>query len=177
MTDHMVPREAVATVSAKDGLIICLILLFSAIALTLELYWIVFNQDMEGRTDLLAQAIRLYWPADRSYRIAGYPVEKAFTLAVEMGNTLITPILSAVLIWAIVKGKPYRYPLQLVIATYTAYGTLLYYGVVHISGYAIFEEKTVGTYLLFYGANFPWLAAYGWLGYDAFRALVRGKRA
>jgi hypothetical protein len=92
-----------------------------------------------------------------------------------MGNTFITPWLSMSLIWAILKRKRYRYPLQLVIATYTSYGTILYYAVAHISGYANFDEKTAGTFLLFYLVNFPWLVAYGWMGWDAYRAIVRGQ--
>ena len=164
-------------ISAKDKVIVCLVVLFTAIAMTLEFYWIVHNQEMENRTDILARAIMLFWPADRTFRLPGYSVEKAFTLAIEMGNTLITPWLSAFLIWAVLKRRPYRYALQLVIATYTCYGTLLYYSVAHISGYVIFERKSVGIFLLFYFVNFPWLAAYGWMGWDAYRAIVRGQRA
>ena len=82
---------------------------------------------MASRTDLFAACFALYWPADYTYRIPGYPIEKAFTLSLEGVNTLLTPIVSVVLIWAIFARKPYRYPLQLVIATYTSYGTFLYY--------------------------------------------------
>ena len=114
---------------------------------------------MESRTDLFASTLALYWPADCTYRISGYPPEKSFTLALESVNTLITPWLSFLLIWAIVKSKPYRYPLQLVIATYTFYGTLLYYLVAHISGYAVFAYHGTYPYVMFYLANLPWFAA------------------
>jgi hypothetical protein len=170
-------ERAVIPLSAKDRMVIVLLLVFTAIALTLELYWIIFNQEMESRTDLLARAIAVFWPADRTFRIPGYPVEKAFTLALEMGNTLITPWLAAVLIYSIVYRKPYRYPLQLVVAAYTSYGTILYFVVAHISGYVIFQQKSVGTYLLFYLVNMPWLIAYSWMGWDAYQALVRRERA
>jgi EXPERA (EXPanded EBP superfamily) len=91
-------------------------------------------------------------------------------------NTLFTPIPSFVFIWAIVARKPYRYPLQLVIATYTVYGTFLYYSVAHISGYAVTEHKSAYTYLLSYLANMPWFVGYGWIGWDAFREIVRAQR-
>jgi hypothetical protein len=68
---------------AKDKVIIGLIVAFTAVALTLELYWLVFNQVMESRTDVFARALALYWPADYTYRIPGYPIEKAFTLSLE----------------------------------------------------------------------------------------------
>jgi len=166
-----------AGLPAKDKVIIGLIVAFTAVALTLELYWLIFNQEMESRTDLIARALAIYWPADYNYRIPGYPIEKAFPLSVEGVNTLLTPILSVVLIWAIVARKPYRYPLQLVIATYTFYGTLLYYSVGHISGYAVFEYKSAYTYLLFYLVNMPWFVGYAWIGWDAYREIVRGERA
>ena len=128
----------------RDKIIIGLIVFFASIAMTIEAYWLIFNQVMESRTDLFANVLAFYWPADYTYRISGYPLEKSFTLALEGVNTLITQWLSFLLICAIVKSKPYRYPLQLVIATYTFYGTLLYYLVAHISGYAVFAYH--GTY-------------------------------
>lgn len=165
-----------AGLPAKDKVIVGLIVAFTVVALTLELYWLMFNQGMESRTDVFARALALYWPADYTYRIPGYPIEKAFTLSLEGVNTFFTPIPSLVLIWAILARKRYRYPLQLVIATYTFYGTFLYYSVAHISGYAVFQHQSAYTYLLFYLVNMPWFAGYGWIGWDAFREIVRAQR-
>jgi hypothetical protein len=160
----------------RDKIIIGLIVFFASIAMTIEAYWLIFNQVMESRTDLFANVLAFYWPADYTYRISGYPLEKSFTLALEGVNTLITQWLSFVLIWAIVKSKPYRYPLQLVIATYTFYGTLLYYLVAHISGYAVFAYHGTYPYVMFYLANLPWFAAYAWISWDAYRAITRQYR-
>jgi hypothetical protein len=160
----------------RDKIIIGLIVVFASIAMTIEAYWLVFNQVMESRTDLFAHVLAFYWPADYTYRISGYPPEKSFTLALEGVNTLITPWLSFLLIWAIATAKPYRYPLQLAIATYTFYGTLLYYLVAHISGYAVFADHGAYPYLLFYLANLPWFAAYAWMSWDAYRAITRRYR-
>ena len=158
---------------ARDKIVICLVIFFSAIALTFELYWLIFNQAMENRTDLLARAFALYWPADSTYRIPGFSAAKSFTLTLEGVNTFITPCLSFVLIWAILKGRPFRHALQLTIATYTLYSVLLYYLVAHISGYAVFENKDATTFLLFYLVNAPWFVGYTWMGWDAFQALAR----
>jgi emopamil binding protein len=167
------PRSALCT---KDKVVIALVVLYSSVALTLELYWIIFNQVMEFRTDLVARVLQFYWPADHSWRIPGFPAEKAFVLSLELVNVFLTPILSAMLIWAIVKRRSYRYPLQLLISTYTAYGTALYYAVTHISDYAIFEYKGVYTYALFYFANMPWLVGYAWLAWDAYRCLSQASK-
>jgi hypothetical protein len=179
MTHGTFPQSTVftrAAVPAKDKAIIGLVLAFTAVALTLELYWLIFNQEMESRTDLVARALAIYWPADYTYRVPGYPVEKAFTLSLEGVNTLLTPILSGLLIWAILTRKRYRYPLQLTIATYTCYGTFLYFSVAHISSYAVFEYKSVYTYLLFYLVNLPWLVGYAWIGWDAYWEILRRER-
>jgi hypothetical protein len=178
MTTDLLPHAAARSVSSlpvKDRVTVCLIVFFTAVALTLELYWLLHNQEMESRADLFARIIALYWPVDYTWRIAGYPVAKAFVLSFESVNVLVTPILSAILLWAIVKHRRYRYPLQLLIATYTTYGTYLYFSTAHISGYAIFAEKTFGNYLLFYLANLPWFAGYSWMAWEAFRAIVRGE--
>ena len=175
MTSNSYPRTAAPAglaISIKDKVTIGLILFFTTVALTLELYWLIYHQEMEARTDLFARLLSIYWPADRTYRIPGYPIEKAFTLSLEGVNTFVTPILSALLIWAILKQARYRYALQLVIATYTAYGTILYYSVAHVSGYAVFAERSIGIYLMFYLFNLPSLAGYGWMAWDAYRALI-----
>ena len=161
---------------ARDKIVICLVIFFSAIALTFELYWLIFNQTMENRTDLLARAFALYWPVDYTYRVPGLSVAKSFTLAVEGVNTFITPCLSFVLVWGILKRRPFRHALQLTIATYTLYSVLLYYLVAHISGYAVFENKDATTFLLFYLVNAPWFVGYAWMACDAFQALTRPHR-
>jgi hypothetical protein len=177
MTSTLSPSEPARSVrSTSDTIVISLILIFTSVAVTLELYWLIFNQLMESRTDILGRALAFYSRADYTYRVTGYPIEKAFSLSLEGVNTLLTPFPSALLIWAILKRRPYRYPLQLLIGAYTAYGTLLYYSVAHVSGYAVFSDRSPATYLMFYLVNLPWLAGYGWMAYDAFVAIVRSER-
>ena len=72
MAGDILPRPPLfAGLDAKDKIIVCLIVFFTTIALTLELYWIVHNQEMESRSDILARALSLFWPADRTFRIPG----------------------------------------------------------------------------------------------------------
>jgi len=165
--------DAGMQLGVRDKVVICLVVFYSAIALTFELYWLIFNQVMENRSDLMARAFVLYWPADSTYRVPGLSVAKSFTLALEGVNTFITPCLSFVLVWGILKRRPFRHALQLTISTYTLYSVLLYYLVAHISGYAVFENKDAATFLLFYLLNAPWFVGYAWMGWDAFRALAR----
>ena len=66
--------DAGMQLDARDKIVICLVIFFNAIALTFELYWLIFNQAMENRSDLLARAIALYWLADSTYRVPGLSV-------------------------------------------------------------------------------------------------------
>jgi hypothetical protein len=160
----------------RDKLTIGLLAFFVLIAWTIEAYWVLHNDSMEGRHDLLARALALYWPADRTYRIAGHGSAKSFTLALETVNSFVTSWLQLWLIAAIVRRKHYRHVLQLTVATYTFYGTFLYYYVAHLSGYAVFEYRGAYPFAMFYGANAPWLLGYAWLMYDSIRALTRKLR-
>lgn len=168
--------ERTPRLAAKDKWTIGLLVFFAVIAWTLEAYWVINNDSMEARHDLFARALAIYWPADRTYRVAGHDVAKSFTLALESINTFVTQAVQLWLIWAIVRRKHYRHVLQLVVATYTFYGTVLYYYVAHLSGYAVFEYRGVGPFALFYGVNAPWLLAYAWLMYESMRALSAATR-
>jgi hypothetical protein len=86
-------------------------------------------------------------------------------------NTLFSTWLNLLLVYAIVKGKYYRHTLQLTLSTYTAYGTVLYYLVNHVGGYAVMNPQDLKSFLLFYVVNLPWLLGYGYLAYDSIRAI------
>jgi hypothetical protein len=53
------------------------------------------------------------------------------------------------------------------------YGTVLYYYVAHLSGYAVFAYKGVYTYALFYASNAPWFLGCGWMMLDATRHILQ----
>lgn len=168
--------SAVATrptvkLGAREKTTIGWLVFFILIGFTLEAYWVIYNDQMEARHDIFARLLALYWPADRSYRVAGHSVAKSFPIALETVNAFVTQWFDILLIWAIVRGKRWRPTLQLIVATYTFYGTFLYYCVGHISGYAMFEYRGTYSFLMFYLANLPWFAGSAWLMYDAVRAL------
>lgn len=167
------PRTEAEPLPMGDKVTIGLIFFFALIAFTLEAYFLMFNQSLEQRSDVFVKMLSLYWPADYTYRIPGWPIEKCFTIALETVNTCVTQIASFFLVRAIVKRKPYRHAMQLTIAVYTFYGTFLYYFVAHLSGYRIFENHGTYPFLMFYLANLPWFVAYLWMAVVSFRAIVK----
>jgi hypothetical protein len=172
------PRAANDALPTKDKLTVGMLAFFTLIAWTLEAYWLTHHNVMDAHAgELLNRALQLYWPADRTYHVAGYGSDKAFTLALERVNTCVTQWLQLWLIWSIVRKKHYRHVLQLTLATYTWYGTFLYYYVAHISNYAIFETRGSYAFVMFYACNAPWLIGYGWLMYDSIRTLAARLRA
>lgn len=161
------------TRTARDKAAIALLAFFVVIGFTIEAYWVVHNDSMQGRHDVVARLLALYWPADRNYRVPGRDVAKSFTLALESINAFVTQWLNLVLIWAIARGRRWRHVLQLVVATYTFYGTVLYYYVAHLSGYAVLAYRGTYPFVMFYAANAPWLLGCGWLMWDAVDAILR----
>lgn len=157
----------------KDWLIIGMLAGFTTVALTIELYWILHRTEVARRTDLLARLLAIYWPADRTYRDPVLDSAQAFTLALETIHVFVSQWLQAALVVGILQRAVWRYWLQLVLGTYTAYGTLLYYWVAHLSGYAVMPERTAYAFVLFFGVNLPWLIGYAYLVGDAIAAIHR----
>ena len=165
----------VVPLTVRDKVIVSFLGLFLVVSV-LEAYWVVFHNEMEHRTDIFARLLSIYWPADSTYRIPGYGPEKAFTLSLESMNTFVFQWFNVALIYAIVKRRPWRHALQVVLATCIGYGTVLYYYVAHLSGYAVFERRTVGVFLLFYLVNAPWLLGPAYMVVDSCRAVTRAFR-
>jgi hypothetical protein len=155
-----------------DKAILGFLVLFFVVSF-LEGYWLLHHNEMESRTDFAARLLKIYWPMDYTFRIPGYGMEKAVTLSVESINTCVSQWFNLLLIWAIVKRKAWRHPLQMILATYTAYGTVLYYYVAHLSGYKVMAEKTPMNLFLFYLINAPWLIFCIYMVYDSVRACTR----
>jgi hypothetical protein len=160
----------------KDKVIIGFLGFFILIGCTLELYWLMFNNHMLERNDILKTMLSWYWICDRTYRDPGMDNAKAFTFAVESLNTACK-VLDAALIYAIVKRKPWRHGLQCILATCFGYGTVLYYYVAHLTDYNVFTERTPAAFAMFVFANIPWLNGYGYMAFDSARAMTRAARA
>jgi len=160
------------TLPPKDKVTLVLLAFFMSVALTLEAYWLLFHNSMEGRTDIFARLLQIYWPADRTYRIPGYSVEKSFTLALESVN-VASQALNVWLVFAILRRRYYRHPLQLALSACIGYGAFLYLYVAHLSGYAVFADRTFFSFSLFYLVNMPWLLGYGWMAGESIRAIAR----
>ncbi len=156
----------------RDRIVIGLVVFFALIA-PLEGYYVLFHQELERRDDIFVRLLSLYWSADYTYRVPGYALEKCFSLSLEGVNTLVTQPLSFLLVYGIVKRRPWRHVLQLTLATYTFYGTFLYYSVGHLSGYKGFAHRGIENFLLFYLCNLPWFVGYAWMAFDAMRAITR----
>jgi hypothetical protein len=155
----------------RDRVTIGLLGFFLLAAATIELYFLVCHADLPARThtQLFARALRLYSTADRAY----YDPVSPLALAFEGLNVFFMQPLCLLLMYAIIRKRAYRWPLQLAIGAYLAISVLLYYTVGVISGYDGMPVRTTNAYLLFYGANLPWMLAYGWLAFDAGAVISR----
>jgi len=155
----------------KDWLIILLLSFFLLMACTVELYWVLYADQLVARsqTDRLASWFRFYGEADRAY----YDHVTPFARGLETLNVFITQWLNLGLLYAILKRKPYRYALQLTLGSYLSYSVVLYFWTIHLSGYAGMQQRSFANFFLLITPNLPWLFGYLYLAYDAFQAISR----
>ena len=155
----------------RDRITVGLLGFFALIALTLELYFVLFHSDLRARADtqLFARLFAIYGAADRHY----FDPVSPMALALESINLFIMQPLCMLLVYAIVRQRPYRWPLQLGVGAYLAFSVVLYFVVAIVSGYDGMAEHDAKAFALFYGANLPWLVGYGWLALDAGIVIAR----
>lgn len=157
--------------SRRDRITIGLIGFFALIAFTLELYFLVYHRELRARADtqLFARLFAIYGAADRAY----FDPVSPLALALEGINVFVMQPLCLLLVYAIVKRRPYRWPLQLGVGAYLCLSVVLYFMVAIVSGYENMPVRSGTAFALFYGANLPWLVGYGWLALEAGRAIAR----
>lgn len=155
--------------SAADRVIIGLLAFFLAIAFSLELYWIVYNDSLVARADheLFAYLFQIYGDADRAYFDRISPM----AIGLEQINVFVTQFVNVWLIWAIVQRAYYRHVLQLIVGSYLAYSVVLYFWAAHVCGYPDMRYHSAYTYFLFYAPNLPWLLGYAFMAVHSARWL------
>jgi hypothetical protein len=165
-------------VEGKDWAIIGMLGFFIAVAWTVELYWVMFYDEMVSRaqTEWLADLFRVYGDADSSYY--DLPSAAAYPRGLESFNIFFTQPLNAWLIWAILARRHYRHLLQLILGAYVTYSVLLYFWTAYLCGFErMASPHSASTYLLFFGPNLPWLLGYLYMAYDSVRAINRRFRS
>jgi hypothetical protein len=167
-------RTSVRPLSRADRVTIGLLGFFMVMAFTIELYFVLHYRDVREQTGVFASAYAIYGAGDEAYYGRG---NIHVPLALETINVFFTQALNALLIWAIVKGRAYRHPLQLLVSSYLAYSVLLYFWIAHVSGYAAMPVRGAWGYFIFYVPNMPWLLAHLWMGQQSFAAILRRFRA
>ena len=155
----------------RDRFTIGLLAFFAFVAVTLELYFLVHHRELVARapTQLFARLFSIYGVADRGY----YDAVSPLALALEGINVGVMQPLCALLVYAIVRGRAWRWPLQLAIGSYLSLSVVLYFTVAVVSGYADMVQHSAKAFALLYGGNAPWLVGYGWLAVDAGRTIAR----
>jgi hypothetical protein len=157
--------------SRRDRFTIALFALFALVAATLELYFVVHHRELAARapTQPFARLFSIYGIADRGY----YDPVSPLALALEAINVFVMQPLCALVVYAIVRRRAWRWPLQVAVGSYLSLSVVLYFTVAAVSGYADMAEHSGKAFALFYGGNAPWLLGYGWIAADAGRHIAR----
>ncbi|MEU7103955.1 DUF1295 domain-containing protein [Streptomyces sp. NPDC046215] len=145
-------------------------LVFSLVmAFTLELYFVTAWRTIDQHQDVFARLFRVYGMGDSTYYGQG---DVALPFALETINVFLTQGLNIALIVAIVRGLPWRYPLQLAVSSYVAYSVLLYFWHAHAGGYPAMPVHSPLAFFVFYAPNLPWFLGNLWMAGSAFRAMT-----
>jgi hypothetical protein len=153
----------------KDRVIVGMLAFFSVFNVTLDLALIRRGPELPrlvGR-DWVADLWAFYAEADRFW------VAAPWSLAQEGFNVYVTTLVNLVVIAGILRGAPWRHPLQLTLGAYLSYSCVQYFLVGHLSGYEGMRTRTPLAFGLFYGLTLPWLAAHAWMAWDSFGAITR----
>ncbi|MCB9703688.1 MAG: hypothetical protein H6711_17465 [Myxococcales bacterium] len=155
--------------SRKDRLTVAFLVFVVCVAFSLELYWWIHRGELVERaaTEWMAWLFKVYGDADRAYFDHVAPM----SVGQEAINIFVSQLLNLWLIVAIVARRRYRHILQLGLSAYLSYSVVLYFAAAHFSDYPDMRYRSAWTFGLFYGANLPWLLGYGYLTWDAIRAL------
>jgi hypothetical protein len=162
--DRLMTRRDVATLA--------LLGFFFAVAVTIELYYVVAHGELVAAAaagNVLARGLALYGPSDSAY----FAAPTALTLSLEGINVFVTQLLGIALAYAIVRRRPWRWPLQLALGSYVAYSVVLYFTEGAVSGFANMSERSAGTFAIYIGANLPWLVGAAWMAASAAREIAR----
>ncbi|MFD0385620.1 EXPERA domain-containing protein [Streptomyces stramineus] len=138
-------------------------------AFTLELYFVTAWRTIDQHQDVFARLFRVYGMGDSTYYGQG---DVALPFALETINVFLTQGLNIALIVAIVRGLPWRYPLQLAVSSYVAYSVLLYFWHAHAGGYPAMPVHSPLAFFVFYAPNLPWFLGNLWMAGSAFRAMT-----
>jgi hypothetical protein len=156
-----------------DKVALGLIGFFVVMAFTIELYFILHYRDIREQSHFFAKAYAIYGAGDQAYFGRG---DIYVPLALETINVFFSQLLNLLTAWAIVKRRPWRHPLQLLVGSYLTYSVVFYFWVNHVSGYVNMPEKTPWAFFIFYAPNLPWLLGHGWMAWHSFVVMTKRLR-
>jgi phenylpropionate dioxygenase-like ring-hydroxylating dioxygenase large terminal subunit len=147
-----------------------LVLFFLIFAWTIDLYWLGNHSRLPQLAEghWMARIYRAYSTADHAY----YDRVGKLEVGLEALNVFVTPLCYAVLLFGLVRRRPWRYALQLAVGSWVAYSVVLDFWIAIVGGYPGMEVRTFANYFKFYASNAPWLLGHLYLAFDAVRAIL-----
>ena len=134
---------------------VAIVCFFIVAAFTIELYWLIFHSSLAARShfDVVAYLFGIYGQGDAAYFDQVTPL----TLGLESINVFFTQWLHVWLLYAILRKRPYRFALQLGVASYVAYSVVLYFWESYLSGWQYMRSTAPLILALYVAVNLPWL--------------------
>ncbi|MBM7166866.1 hypothetical protein JQK87_00165 [Streptomyces sp. G44] len=163
------PTVRPARLRGKDSATLGFLAFSCLLAFSVELYFVLHFRTIHHQDDVFATLFSIYGDGDRTYYGQG---DVYLPFALETLNVYVTQVLNLLLGWAILRDRPWRYPLQLTVASYLSYSVILYFWHAHAAGYPDMPVHDAWGYFIFYAPNLPWLLGNLWMGCAAFRVIT-----
>jgi hypothetical protein len=155
----------------KDVLVLGLAVFYVVMGLGVDLYWFLHRDHLPSlvESSWVARLYRDFAAADRGY----YDRVGKMESALEAMNISVTQVFNLLLVWGVLRDRPWRYPLQLAVGSYVSYSVVLDYWVAHLGGYPNMAEKTPDHMAMFFAGSLPWILGHLYWAADAAAAINR----
>lgn len=147
------------TLTTRERIIACWFMVTGAIHFVIEGYVVVtpdYYKDTSG--SYLSDAWKEYTKAD-----SRYATRDDFIISMEAITAFIWGPLCPIVVYGILKSKPWRFTLMLIVSLGQIYGDVLYYGTCMLEGFVHSRPEPVYFWGFFVALNFLWILIPGYM--------------
>ena len=161
------PRQAPPTFTRSDRLVTTWFLICGCIHMVLEGYFVVGASWIPHCSSLLSQIWKEYAKSDSRYM-----VKDSTVWGIEMITAFLEGPACFWTVYALLRSKPYRHVLQLLISVGQLYGVVLYYLTAIMDGDIYSDSRAYYYWGYFVLMNLPWVVVPSILIVSSVRAIV-----
>lgn len=155
------------SVAAPSRVVLGLLLFYLVFNATVDLQWVIHAHELPALmpSHWIARLYQGFAAVDHGY----FDRVGQGELALETVNITLTQALYVLLLVALLRRWPVRVALQIGIGAAMAYSVLFNWTAAAVTGFANMDERSLGSFALFFGASSPWLLGHLYFVADGWR--------